>query len=119
MIYNREYSAGADVTNPYLSPLFGDYEGFPPMLIQVGSYEMLLSDSVMLARKAKEAGVKVRLSIYEGMFHVFQMAPLTLPECKRAWVEVGHFIDEIDGGHEKKDEEEAADSQLDVEECGP
>ena len=53
-----------------------------------------------IREKAKEAGVKVRLSIYEGMFHVFQMAPLTLPECKRAWVEVGHFIDEIDGTHE-------------------
>ena len=100
MIYNREYSAGEDLTNPYLSPLFGEYEGFPPMLIQVGSCEMLLSDSVLLAQKAKEAGVKVRLSIYEGMFHVFQMAPLTLPECKRAWVEIGHFIDEIDGTHE-------------------
>lgn len=98
MIYNREYAAGADVTDPLLSPLFGDYEGFPPMLIQVGSYEMLLSDSVQLAQKAKAAGVRVRLSIYEGMFHVFQMAPLALPECKRAWVEIGHFIEEISGG---------------------
>lgn len=98
MINNREYAGEEDLTNPLLSPLFGDYEGFPPMLIQVGSYEMLLSDSVLLAQKAKEAGVKVRLSIYEGMFHVFQMAPLTLPECKRAWVEIGHFIEEISGG---------------------
>ena len=111
MIYNREYAAGEDLTNPYLSPLFGEYEGFPPMLIQVGSYEMLLSDSVLLAQKAKEAGVKVRLSIYEGMFHVFQMAPLTLPECKRAWVEIGHFIDEISGGHEhgKQDVQEVSE----------
>ena len=71
------------------------------MLIQVGSLEMLLSDSVSVAAKAREQGIRVRLSIYEGMFHVFQMAPLTLPECKRAWVEVGHFIDEIDGTHER------------------
>lgn len=110
MIYNREYSAGEDLTNPYLSPAFGDYEGFPPMLIQVGSYEMLLSDSVMVAKKAREAGVKVRLSIYEGMFHVFQMAPLAMPECKRAWVEIGHFIDEVSGRrheiHETADETE-------------
>ena len=98
MINNREYAGEEDLTNPLLSPLFGDYEGFPPLLIQVGSYEMLLSDSVLLAQKAKEAGVKVRLSIYEGMFHVFQMAPLALPECKRAWVEIGHFIEEISGG---------------------
>ena len=44
------------------------------MLIQVGSYEMLLSDSVDVAAKAREQGVKVRISIYEGMFHIFQMA---------------------------------------------
>ncbi len=94
MINNREYAADEPLTNPLLSPLFGDYEGFPPMLIQVGSVEMLLSDSVLLAEKAKEAGVSVRLSIYDGMFHVFQMAPLSLPECKRAWVEIGHFLEE-------------------------
>ena len=107
MIYNREYAAGEDLTNPYLSPLFGEYEDFPPMLIQVGSCEMLLSDSVLLAQKAKEAGVKVRLSIYDGMFHVFQMAPLKLPECKRAWVEIGHFIDEISGEHDPGKTDEA------------
>jgi acetyl esterase/lipase len=96
MIYNREYSAGEDLTDPYLSPLFGDFTGFPPMLIQVGGCEMLLSDSVAVAEKAKEAGVKVHLTVYEGMFHVFQMAPLALPECKHAWMEVGRFISEID-----------------------
>lgn len=93
MLWNREYAGDADVTNPYLSPLFGDYTDFPPMLIQVGSCEMLLSDSVLVAEKAKAAGVKVRLSIYEGMFHVFQMAPLALPESKRAWVEIGKFLE--------------------------
>ncbi len=105
MINNREYAAGEDLTNPLLSPLFGDYEDFPPMLIQVGSYEMLLSDSVLLAEKAKKAGVRVHLSIFDGMFHVFQMAPLTLPESKRAWMEIGHFITEIFGeaaDHETK-----------------
>ena len=63
------------------------------MLIQVGSYEMLLSDSVSVAAKAREQGVKVRLSIYEGMFHIFQMAMLLLPESKKAWVEIGKFIE--------------------------
>lgn len=92
MLWNRDYAGEADVTNSYLSPLFGDFTGFPPMLIQVGSYEMLLSDSVSVAQKAKEAGVKVRLSVYEGMFHVFQMAPLALPESKAAWVEIGRFL---------------------------
>ena len=77
----------------YISPLYGDFRGFPPMLIQVGSYEMLLSDSVSVAAKAREQGVKVRLSIYEGMFHIFQMAMLLLPESKKAWVEIGKFIE--------------------------
>ena len=65
------------------------------MLIQVGSTEMLLSDSVDVAAKARQQGIKVRLSIYEGMFHVFQMAYLNLPESKRAWAEVGKFIEII------------------------
>lgn len=95
LIYNKDYVGDADETNPYISPLFGDFTGFPPMLIQVGSYEMLLSDSTSVAEKAKKQGVKVRLSIYEGMFHVFQMAMLMMPESKRAWAEVGKFIEMI------------------------
>lgn len=63
------------------------------MLIQAGSIEMLLSDSVSVAAKAREQGVKVRLSVYEGMFHVFQMAYLNIPESKKAWAEVGKFMD--------------------------
>ena len=65
------------------------------MLIQVGSYEMLLSDSVDVAAKARHQGVKVRLSIYDGMFHVFQMAAKMLPESRKAWVEIGKFIETI------------------------
>lgn len=93
LIYNHDYVGGNSPENPYISPLFGEFKDFPPMLIQVGDYEMLLSDSVSVAKKAKAAGVKVRLSIYEGMFHVFQMAMLLMPESKRAWMEIGHFLD--------------------------
>ena len=93
LIYNKDYVGDHDPMDAYISPLFGDFRGFPPMLIQVGSYEMLLSDSVNVAAKAREQGVKVRLSIYEGMFHIFQMAAKMLPESKRAWVEIGKFID--------------------------
>lgn len=92
MIYNLDYAGEEDLKNPYISPLFGDFGGLPPMLIQAGSIEMLLSDSVSAAQKAKEAGVKVRLSIYEEMFHVFQMALLLLPESKQAWEEAGKFL---------------------------
>lgn len=93
LIYNKDYVGDHDPMDSYISPLYGDFRGFPPMLIQVGSYEMLLSDSVSVAAKAREQGVKVRLSIYEGMFHIFQMAMLLLPESKKAWVEIGKFIE--------------------------
>ncbi|WP_075681696.1 alpha/beta hydrolase [Roseburia sp. 831b] len=93
LIYNKDYVGDHDPMDSYISPLYGDFRGFPPMLIQVGSYEMLLSDSVSVAAKAREQGVRVRLSIYEGMFHIFQMAMLLLPESKKAWVEIGKFIE--------------------------
>lgn len=97
LVYNREYLGLEDPKNPYISPAFGDFSGFPPMLIQAGSYEMLLSDSEMVAEKAKEQGVKVRFHIYEGMFHVFQMAMQLMPESKLAWKEVGKFLDIVTG----------------------
>ncbi len=95
VIYVNDYAGDHDKMDCYISPLFGDFRGFPPMLIQVGSLEMLLSDSVSVAAKAREQGIRVRLSIYEGMFHVFQMAYLNIPESKKAWAEVGKFIDVI------------------------
>ena len=93
LIYNKDYVGDNDPMDAYISPLYGDFRGFPPMLIQVGSYEMLLSDSVSVASKARHQGVKVRLSIYDGMFHIFQMAAKMLPESRKAWAEIGKFID--------------------------
>ena len=93
LIYVNDYAGNHDKMDAYISPLFGNFKEFPPMLIQVGSIEMLLSDSVSAAAKARQQGVKVRLSVYEGMFHVFQMAYLNIPESKRAWAEVGKFIE--------------------------
>lgn len=96
LIYCTDYRQDHDPTDPYLSPLFGDFTGFPPMLIQVGTYEMLLSDSRQVAQKARSQGVKVRLSEYEGMFHVFQMGQLLLPESRKAWKEVEHFFETME-----------------------
>ena len=93
LIYVNDYAGDHDKMDAYISPLFGNFKEFPPMLMQVGSIEMLLSDSVSVAAKARQQGVKVRLSVYEGMFHVFQMAYLNIPESKRAWAEVGKFIE--------------------------
>ena len=95
-IINKSTYIGEDeATNPYISPLFGEFEGFPPMLIQAGTHEMLLSDSSSVAEKAKAAGVDVTFTIYEGMFHVFQMVGYLIPESKKAWSQVGEFIDNL------------------------
>lgn len=93
MIYINDYPGDHDKTDPYISPAFGDFTGFPPMLIQVGSTEMLLSDAMTVTEKAREKGGKVRLSVYEDMFHVFQMAGMLIPESKKAWAEVEKFIE--------------------------
>lgn len=92
MLYQCSYFGDADVKNPYLSPLYGDYKDFPPLLLQVGSFEVLLSDSRSVAKKAREAGARVRISVYEGMFHVFQMGLDLIPESREAWEEAAEFL---------------------------
>ena len=62
--------------DPFVSPLYGDFEDFPPTYIQVGDQEILRSDSVLLYKKMNKAGVNVKIDIYKGMWHVFQMSPL-------------------------------------------
>ena len=93
LIYINSYPGDHDKKDPYISPAFGSFKDFPPMLIQVGSNEMLLSDSETVATKAREDGVRLRFTVYEGMFHVFQMAYTAIPESKRAWMEAGRFFD--------------------------
>lgn len=66
---------GENLENPLISPLFGDFEGFPPVYIQVGENEILLSDSVELHKKLQKAGVQAKLDRFKGMWHVFQMSP--------------------------------------------
>ena len=92
MLYQCSYIGDADPKDPYLSPLFGKVEGFPPMRMQVGSYEVRLDDTREAAKKARAEGVKVRCSVYDGMFHVFQMGLDLIPESREAWEEVGEYL---------------------------
>ncbi|MEZ5564581.1 MAG: alpha/beta hydrolase [Gammaproteobacteria bacterium] len=85
------YMAGADPADPLLSTIFADLKGFPPLLIQVGTRDLLLSDSVRLARKARSDGVDVTLDVWDGMWHVWQGNP-TVPEAAAASAEVGAFL---------------------------
>ncbi len=69
------YAAGQDLENPLISPLFGNYEGFPPTYIQAGDNEILLNDATMLHKKMVKENVSVKIDIFKGMWHVFQMSP--------------------------------------------
>ena len=61
--------------NPYVSPVFGDFKEFPPVQIQVGTNEILYSDSLKLQKQLQKSHVQVDWKCYRGMWHVFQMAP--------------------------------------------
>ncbi len=63
------------LTNPLISPLFGDFAGFPPTYIQVGDNEILLNDATELHKKMIKQNVSVKLDVFKGMWHVFQMSP--------------------------------------------
>ncbi|MCM1262126.1 MAG: alpha/beta hydrolase [Butyrivibrio sp.] len=69
------YAAGEDLANPLISPLFGEFDGFPPIYIQVGDNEVLLNDSTMLHKKLVKANVSAKMDVFKGMWHVFQMSP--------------------------------------------
>ena len=91
------YPNGLNAKTPYLSPSFGDYAGFPPMLLQAGDLEVLLSDSQMVYDNAIAHGVDCTLTVYPGMFHVFQGSLDLLPESRAAWEEVGAFLARVMG----------------------
>ena len=97
LIFENPYPGKMNPRHPYISPAFGDFAGFPPTLLQVGTYEMLLDDSRVVAEKMRRAGVQLRYSEYEGMFHVFQIAATLMEESRRAWSEVGKFISLVQG----------------------
>ncbi|HMC42802.1 MAG TPA: alpha/beta hydrolase [Acidimicrobiales bacterium] len=85
------YLAGADARTPLASPLYADLAGLPPLLIQVGTAEMLLDDAVRLADRARQAQVDVTLEPFEDLVHVFQIFP-ALPEARDAVDRIGAFI---------------------------
>lgn len=84
--------ANGEEGNPYVSPLYANLKGLAPMLIQTGSYDLLLDDSRLLAEAAKKYGVIHKLSIYPEVPHVFQvMLPMML-ESKNAYSEIEAFV---------------------------
>jgi epsilon-lactone hydrolase len=86
-----DYLAGADPKTPLASPLFASLAGLPPLLIQVGTADLLLSDSERLAAAAARAGVDVTLQIGEGLPHVYPLL-LGTPEAAEATEQTGKFL---------------------------
>ena len=84
--------AGSDKRNPLASPLYGDFTGVPPLLIQVGTREVLLDDSRRTASKARDAGVAVEYFEGEGLIHVWPVLAANAPESATALEQVGAFV---------------------------
>jgi len=85
------YAGDFPLTDPRIWPVYADLRDFPPLLIQVGTRERLLSDSVRLAHVARRSGVEVTLDVWEGMWHVWKDDP-NIPEAKQAAREIGEFF---------------------------
>lgn len=87
------YAGGLDPSDCLLSPLFADFAGFPPALIQVGTHEILYSDAERLAERMLAAGADCRLEVWENMWHDFQMYPSKT--ASNAIQNMAHFLLEV------------------------
>ncbi|WP_232631008.1 alpha/beta hydrolase [Methylobacterium sp. Leaf118] len=86
------YLAGADPADPRASPIEADLAGFPPLLIHVGTREILRDDSLRLAERARAAGVPVTLAVFPVVPHAWQLADRVLPEARRSLMEAALFL---------------------------
>lgn len=86
----RAYAGDAPLTDPGISPLYGDLSVLPPTLVHVGSEEILFDDAARLVVRAREAGVDASMGRFDGMWHVFQAFPL--PEARQSLREIGAFV---------------------------
>ena len=91
------YAGGADPSNPLISPVFADFSGFPPTLLQVDSGELLLDDSLTVAERARAAGVDVRLIRRDGLWHVWPALGDLIPESRQAFAAMKAFLSSLGG----------------------
>jgi monoterpene epsilon-lactone hydrolase len=95
------YSGDTPADHPLLSPLFGDLSGLPPILIQVGSTEILLDDALRIARKARSQGVDVEVEVWNSLPHVWHLWSY-IPEADRALSRIARFMIEHSGAVESQ-----------------
>jgi acetyl esterase/lipase len=87
----RNYLKKTNPADPYASPVFADFKGFPPIMVHAGALEILRDDASRLGEKAAAAGVPVSVEIYDGMQHIFQANPY-VPEAKVSLGRLANFI---------------------------
>ena len=92
MAMAHDYLGATDPRTPLASPLFADLRGLPPLLIQVGSEEVLLDDASGLAERARAAGVEVTIEVWEPMIHVWHWFLPWLDEAHAAVEKIGGFV---------------------------
>ena len=87
----KAYLGNNSATDPDISPLYADFSGFPPLLLQVGSGELLLDDTLRLADKARKDGVDVTAEVWPGMPHQWQLFPSVLDDADKAGQKIAEF----------------------------
>ena len=90
--FSERYLAGADARAPLAAPIYADLRGLPPLLVQVGTAEVLLDDSLRLAERARAAGVDVSLDVAHDMMHVWHLFEPVLDEAGEAIARAGAFL---------------------------
>jgi len=88
------YANGHDLKDPQLSPIYGDFHGFPPAILTSGTRDLFLSLTVLTHRKLRQAGVEAELQVYEGMSHAQYLFDADSPETKEAFTEIARFFDQ-------------------------
>jgi epsilon-lactone hydrolase len=89
----KVYANGHDLADPLLSPVYGDLHGFPPTILTSGTRDLLLSNTVRVHRKLRQAGVEAALQVFEGQSHAQFYRDDTSPEAKEAFEEIAGFFD--------------------------
>jgi monoterpene epsilon-lactone hydrolase len=89
----KVYANGHDLHDPLLSPVYGEMQGFPPTILTSGTRDLLLSNTVRVHRKLRQAGVEAALQVFEGQSHAQFYRDDTSPEAKEAFEEIAGFFD--------------------------
>jgi monoterpene epsilon-lactone hydrolase len=89
----RLYANGNDLKNPRLSPIYGDFHGFPPTVLTSGTRDLLLSLTVLTHRKLRRSNVEAELNVFEGMSHISFILNPYAPESREVFTDWARFFD--------------------------